>query len=319
MEKYYIGVDIGGTSIKQALITTTGVIVDKWETPTDKQRGGSLIPLHIATSIKQKLAEHHINKEQIIGIGAGAPGFVDVKNGVIYEAVNIGWENFHLKGLIEKELDISTYVLNDANLAALGENWLGAGQGHDHLIVVTLGTGVGGGIIVNDQVINGVNGTGGEIGHIIVTPNEGEHCNCGRLGCIETYASATGIARLGIQAIQEGKTTSLSQVYDTTGTLTSKDVFAEASKGDQVAQAIIDYIADLLGRMLANLSVAINPSKIVIGGGVSKAGEQLLQPIRLSFESYALNRIADACDIAIAQLGNDAGVIGAAYFVKQQQ
>ncbi|SET62511.1 glucokinase [Salinibacillus kushneri] len=316
---YIVGVDIGGTAIKFALIKENGYILKKWETPTARKDNGSYIPEQIAHSVEEKLSEFDLNEEQILGMGAGAPGYVDVKNGIVYEAINLGWENFYLKQKLEEHLNIDTYVLNDANLAALGENWLGAGRDSNDLIAVTLGTGVGGGIIVNGEIINGVNGTGGEIGHITSTPNEGPRCNCGRLGCIETYASATGITRQALQALEKQVSTSLANIHKEKGRLSSKDVFKEAAKGDQTSQMIIDYTADLLGKMLADLAVSVNPSKIIIGGGVSKAGEQLLQPIRKSFQSYALGRIADVCQIVEAELDNDAGVAGAAYYVKQRK
>ncbi|QHS22756.1 ROK family glucokinase [Virgibacillus sp. MSP4-1] len=318
-ETYIIGIDIGGTAIKFALIEVDGKINHKWEIPTERKDKGSYIPEQIAKSVKEKLAELHITEQQILGIGAGAPGYVDVQNGVVYEAINLGWKDFHLKQRLEEFLNMDAYILNDANLAALGEHWTGAGRDSDQLIAVTLGTGVGGGIIVNGEVINGVNGTGGEIGHITATPHEGPKCNCGRQGCIETYASATGITRQALHVIERDQNTTLKEVYKTKGKLSSKDVFEQAANGDQAAQSIIDYTADVMGKMLADLAVSINPSKIIIAGGVSQAGEQLLQPVRKSFHSYALKRVADVCQIVQAQLVNDAGVVGAAYYVKQRK
>ncbi|MBB6454269.1 glucokinase [Salirhabdus euzebyi] len=317
-KKYYIGCDIGGTSVKLAIIKEDGVIFDKWEIPTNSMNNGESIPKDISNSIKEKMKNHAISIEEINGIGAGAPGYVDVPNGIVIEAVNIGWKDYHLKKELEELLHVPVFVLNDANLAALGENWLGAGQGSDNLIAVTLGTGVGGGIVVNGEVINGSNGTGGEIGHIIVTPNEGYLCNCGRKGCIETYASATGFVKQGLEAIENGLETTLSETLQLSGKLTSKDIFEHAKNGDNVSKQIIEKNADLLGLMLANLAVTTDPDKIIIGGGVAKAGNQLLTPLKAAFSKFVLGKINETCEIFIAQLGNDAGVVGGAYYVKQQ-
>jgi glucokinase len=314
----YIGVDIGGTSIKLAIIFENGELLTKWEIPTNIENNGANIPQEIVWSIVDKLKECGLNKEHILGVGAGAPGYVYSKLGIVYEAVNIGWINKNLKEELENLLNIPVAVANDANLAALGEYWLGAGKGSDHLITVTLGTGVGGGIVVNGQVINGVNGTGGEIGHIVVTPGEGPDCNCGRQGCIETYASATGIVRQGLEAIHQGNSTSLTEIYKKEHRITSKDIFEEAKKGDLVSQKIIEKTTHLLGLMLANLATVINPGIILIGGGVANAKDQLLTPLKEAFYANGLEHSTKVCDIVLAQLGNDAGVFGAVYFVQQQ-
>jgi glucokinase len=316
-QNIYIGADIGGTSIKLAFISESGEMIDNWEVPTDIANNGENIPNDITNSVREKLAFHQFSIEQVIGMGAGAPGYVDVNTGMVFEAVNIGWKNVNLREKLSSLLDVPVFVMNDANLAVLGEHWLGAGRHSDHLIAVTLGTGVGGGILVNGQVINGVSGTGGEIGHIIVTPNEGPICNCGRKGCIETYASATGIANQGLEAIRNGEYTSLGKTFERNQTLSSKDIFEHANEGDSVSIKIIDKTTNLLGLMLANLSLAINPGVIIIGGGVSQAGDFLLSKIEKSFHDYVIEQAGNACEVVIAQLGNQAGVIGAAYLVKQ--
>ncbi|WP_102027028.1 ROK family glucokinase [Salirhabdus sp. Marseille-P4669] len=314
---YYVGADIGGTTVKLAFITEKGQIVHKWEISTNIHNNGEEIPKEIVYSIETKMQELRIPKEELLGLGAGAPGYVNTNTGLVYEAVNVGWKNFNLKDKLSQRLQIPVYVTNDANLAALGEYWVGAGRNIDHLITVTLGTGVGGGIVVNGQVVNGIDGSGGEIGHVVVTPNDGPTCNCGRRGCIETYASATGIARQGLEEVVKPVDTSLKNIFATTGTLTAKDIFEQAKDGDLVSKQIVENTTNLLGIMLANLATIINPGVIIIGGGVSKAKDTLLNPLKRAFEKYCLDHAFHNCEITIAQLGNDAGVVGAAYYVKQ--
>lgn len=317
MEKILIGVDIGGTTIKIGMITYEGELIEKWEIPTDKRDGANRIPNDIWESITSKLQNHSIDESTITGIGVGAPGFVDTKTGDVSIAVNIGWRDFELGTSLHKLSKIPVYVDNDANIAALGENWKGSGNLAENLIAITLGTGVGAGIIANGTVINGTNGTAGEIGHITVEKIGGAPCNCGRTGCLETVTSATGIARQATEAVVAGKETSLNERYQAKRQLTAKDVFELAKAGDNVAKEIIAHVTDVLGYTIANVATVINPSKIVIGGGVSKAGEDLLQPLRKAFEQYALSRINEGCEFVIAELGNDAGIYGGAYLVKQ--
>lgn len=313
-----IGVDIGGTTVKLAFITYHGDIFEKWEIPTNKDGKGSSIVKDIATSIQEKQQELNMNHDAFIGIGVGAPGFVDVDQGFIYTAVNIGWENYHLTTDLKKETGYEAWLENDANLAALGENWKGAGGQAEHLIAVTLGTGVGGGIIGNGQLLHGANGMVAEIGHMNVKTENGRACNCGKTGCLETIASATAIAQSAYDAVQAGKETKLQHIFNQAGELTARDVFAIAQEGDRIAQSILDEVVYYLGLTVANLAIAINPTRIVIGGGVSKAGDQLLEPLRSVFDQYALTRTSEAAEFVIASLGNDAGVLGAAYLAKQK-
>lgn len=316
-QQLLIGVDIGGTTIKIGIITQEGSILNKWEIDTNKSDGAKSIPNDIWTSIEQKLKELNLEQKCILGIGIGAPGFVDIDTGNVSIAVNLGWQDFKLGEILKELSGLPIIVDNDANIAAVGENWKGSGGHATNIIAVTLGTGVGGGIIANGQVINGVNGTAGEIGHITVEPG-GSPCNCGRNGCLETVASATGIVRQGMEAIQSGQTTSLKERYlANANKLTAKDVFESAASGDELAQQIIDRVTDVLGLAIANMATVTNPSIIVIGGGVSKAGEKLLEPLRKAFQSYTLPRINEGTQFVIASLGNDAGIIGGAYLVKQ--
>ncbi|WP_010096989.1 ROK family glucokinase [Ornithinibacillus scapharcae] len=310
-----VGVDIGGTTVKIGLLQNSGQIIEKWEIPTKRSEQGTDVIDDIWSSVVSRLEEQDINLETVLGIGIGAPGFIDSENGYVFEAVNIGWKDFKLTEYMSSLSGLPVYVENDANIAVLGENWLGAGGQAKDVIAVTLGTGVGGGIIASGKILNGDNGTAGEIGHITVDPN-GYTCNCGRKGCLETIASATGIARQAMNVIHEKPTSPLAEVYQVNQTITSKDVFELAATGDVDSIEIVNHTADVIGFVLSNLAVTLNPSKILIGGGVSKAGDAILQPIKNYFTKYALPRTSEACELRIAELGNDAGIVGAAYLVK---
>jgi glucokinase len=318
-EKLLVGVDIGGTTIKIAFINLHGDIIRSWEIETDKRERGQHIPTTISKSIDQKLNELYQSKNRLIGIGIGAPGPVNKDDGSISVAVNLGWENFPLKDILERETSLPVVVENDANIAAIGEMWKGAGRGATNLICVTLGTGVGGGIIVNGEIVHGANGAGGEIGHITTVPKDGSACNCGKSGCLETVASATGIVRLAQKELCFTDCTSkLRDFYEENQTLTAKKVFDAANEGDEIAKQIIQQVVYHLGLALANLANGLNPEKIVLGGGVSKAGGVLLGPLKEEFISFAFPRVAQGVEIVTATLGNNAGVIGGAWLVKEK-
>lgn len=316
MEDLIIGLDIGGTTTKAGLLNESGEVIHKWEIPTNKKDHGSHIVGDIWESITNKLQTLHI-ENNILGIGAGAPGFVDEETGMVYEAVNIGWKNFELGNKLKYVSHLPTFIENDANLAAFGENKKGSGDNATDLIAITLGTGVGSGIIANGEILSGVNGTAGEIGHIIADPT-GYPCNCGRRGCLDTIASATGIVHQAMDHIMENTNSILAQYYKKYGRLEAKDVFDLAVDGDIESEHIIDHTTDVLGFMIAGAATIINPSIITIGGGLSNAGKPLLDKITGYFRKYALPRISASCQIRLAQLGNDAGMIGAAYLVKSR-
>ncbi|WP_068671885.1 ROK family glucokinase [Oceanobacillus sp. Castelsardo] len=315
MEKILVGVDIGGTTIKLGFINLNGTIIEKWEIPTNTTNNGNAIVDDIWKSIQNKL-DNQKNNIGLYGIGVGAPGFINVESGYVSEAVNIGWKGMDLKHQLEKRSTIPVFVQNDANIAALGEYWIGAGQGSLNMIAVTLGTGVGGGIIVNGSILNGENGMAGEIGHIKVDP-EGVQCNCGGTGCLETISSATGIKRQGMNSILINPNSKLAKYYEDKGVITAKDVIDFAKTGDETCLKIVDYSCDILGKVLANIGTVINPSKVIIGGGVSKAGDFLLEKIDTAFRKYAIPKLHEICELKIAQLGNDAGILGGAFLVKQ--
>lgn len=309
MGKYIFGVDVGGTSVKMGLFDVAGVVADKWEIPTRTENGGCNILPDIADSINAKIVEKQYVKEDITGIGIAVPGPVDA-DGVVNKAVNLGWGVVPVKETIEKLCGISTRVGNDANVAALGEMWKGGGQGFTSLVVVTLGTGVGGGVIVDGRLVGGADGAGGEIGHIRIVDGEEEICNCGCRGCLEQYSSATGVVRLAKRAL--AKTDKPSVLRDRE--ITAKDVFDAVKEGDQIAEEIAKEFGDILGKGLSVVAGVLNPAAFVIGGGVSKAGEMLFDYIRPAFLKYVFPGAKNA-EFTLATLGNDAGIYGAAKLI----
>lgn len=318
-EKWLIGVDLGGTTTKLAFINFYGEILHKWEIPTDNSEEGKNITINIAKAIDRKLEELDQTKEKIIGIGMGAPGPVNLATGVVYNTVNLGWrDNYPLKDLLEVETSLPVIIDNDANCAALGEMWKGAGNGAKDLVCVTLGTGVGGGVIANGDIVQGASGAAGEIGHITSIPAGGAQCNCGKTGCLETIASATGIVRQALEKLQADGKGELARLYVQNGKVTAKEIFDTARLGDEISLSVINETAFHLGLALANIANTLNPEKIVLGGGVSRAGDILLKPVVENFTQFAFPRVRESTEIDIATLGNDAGVIGAAWLAKNK-
>ena len=315
-DKWIAGIDLGGTTTKIAFITNSGDIVHKWEIPTDNSNEGQNITSNIAKAIDEKLSQIGETKEKLMGIGMGAPGPVDYETGIILNVVNLGWkDNYPLKDSLEEATSLPAAVENDANCAALGEMWSGAGNGAKDLVCVTLGTGVGGGVIANGNIIQGINGAAGEIGHITVIPSGGAPCNCGKTGCLETVASATGIVRLAEEAVKNSSSSSkLGELFR----ITAKDVFDAARDNDQLAQKVLNEVSFHLGLALANIGNTLNPDKIVLGGGVSKAGNILLNSVKENFEKFAFPAVRNSTEIDLATLGNDAGVLGAAWLIKNK-
>ena len=307
--KYCFGVDIGGTTVKMGLLEEEGKIVDKWEITTDTSEEGKAILPNVAASIENKMKEHGLTKEDIIGVGAGVPAPVTAE-GIVNGSANLGWNYKEVKKELEELTGMKACIGNDANVAALGEMWKGGGAGEKNVIMVTLGTGVGGGVIINGKVLVGTNGAGGEIGHLCVNYEEKDKCGCGNCGCLEQYASATGIVRLAKKKLgQELRPTIL-----TKEDVTAKDVFDAVKAGDETAKEIAVEFGRYLGYALANLAAVLDPAVIVIGGGVSKAGGVLIPYIREPFmeRAFFANRNVK---FALATLGNDAGICGAAKLV----
>ena len=306
MKKYGFGVDIGGTTCKIGLFETTGNLAEKWEIPTDIKEGGKNILSDIADSLHNKMAERGIGKEEVEGIGIGLPGPVQ-PDGSVSVCVNLGWKEKNIpREMGELRDGIQVKAGNDANVAALGEMWQGGGKGCRSIVMVTLGTGVGGGIIVDEKIVAGTHGAGGEIGHITVNPHESIPCNCGRRGCLEQYCSATGIVRLAKEALGQEHETS---VLDTAEEVSAKAVFDAYKDKDKLAEQIVDKFARILGRGLSNIACVADPEVFVIGGGVSKAGEVLIQAVRKYFREAAFPSCAET-RFELASLGNDAGMYG---------
>ena len=310
--KYVFGVDIGGTTVKLGFFDLEGNILEKWEIPTRKDLGGKYILPDIADSIADMLMNKGITKEEVAGVGVGVPGPVDA-DGVVFKAVNLGWDIFSVSNTLSDLVNLPVKAGNDANVAALGEMWKGGGQGHDDLVAVTLGTGVGGGIIVQGKLLAGATGAGGEIGHIHVEDNETDRCGCGKKGCLEQYGSATGIVRIANRVLAE--TDEASVLRD--GEITAKSVCDAAKAKDAVAVKVMEKFGEYLGRGLASIACVVNPEIFVIGGGVSKAGEMLFDYIRPNYEKYVFHGSKNT-KFALATLGNDAGIVGAARLVLEQ-
>ncbi|WP_167955356.1 ROK family glucokinase [Anaerosporobacter faecicola] len=311
MNKYCFGVDIGGTTVKIGLFTTEGTIVDKWEIKTNKENGGEKILSEISASLADKLTEKSISKGEIEGIGIGVPGPVDAK-GTVLNCVNLGWGVFNVAEEVTKLTGITNVKAgNDANVAALGEMWLGGGKGYQDMIMITLGTGVGGGVIHDGKIITGTKGAAGEIGHMVVNYEEEDSCNCGKKGCLEQYASATGIVKVAKRMLAKSEAESTIRNKEN---LSAKNIFDAAKEGDALAMECVEQLGWYLGTACANIAAVVEPDVFVIGGGVSKAGAILLDVIQRHYEKYAFNPHKDK-EFKLAELGNDAGIVGAAKLV----
>ena len=307
MKKYAFGVDIGGTTCKIGFFDTNGTLLDKWEIKTNTENNGESILSDVAKAVDNKLAQEAISKDDVQGIGIGVPGPVD-SQGVVHRCVNLGWGVVNVAEELGNLTGLTIKVGNDANVAALGEMWQGGAKGSKDVIMVTLGTGVGGGIIVDGKVVAGFNGAGGEIGHITVNHDEIEACNCGQYGCLEQYTSATGIVRLAKRKLaKSSEETTIREIAN----LTAKDVFDAAKAGDAAALEITEEFGAYLGQALVNLAATVDPAVFVIGGGVSKAGDILLEIVRKYFYDHAFYG-NQKTKITLATLGNDAGIYGAA-------
>lgn len=307
MEQYIFGVDLGGTTIKHGLFTAGGQLIDKWEIPTRTgEQGKDLLP-DIARSVREAMERHGIGPTQVLGVGLGVPGAVS-EDRYVKPCVNLdGWGG-DVAGKLSALCGCPVKAVNDANAAALGEMWQGSAKGHDSVVFVTLGTGVGGGIIVDGKLLSGVNGAGGEIGHIKVNPAEQESCGCGKRGCLEQYASATGIAREAARRLAaEDAPSQLRQ----SAAPTAKDVFDCAKAGDALALGVVDFFAENLGRAMACISCVCDPEVFVIGGGVSAAGQIILDTVAPVYRRNAFPA-SEGARFVLASLGNDAGIYGCA-------
>ena len=282
MASYVFGIDVGGTTVKMGLFQNDGTVVDKWEIPTRTENGGEKVLPDIADAILGKMAEKDIDRKDVAGVGVGVPGPVDGQ-GIVHRAVNLGWGVFNMEETLSGLLDgMVVKGGNDANVAALGEMWKGGGQGYSNLVAVTLGTGVGGGIIIDGKILTGATGAGGEIGHIHIQDGETDQCGCGNYGCLEEYASATGVVRLAGRTLAASDMDSVLRA----GEVSAKTVFDAVKAGDALAISVAEQFGEYLGKGLAAIAGVVNPEIFVIGGGVSKAGEVLFQYIQPAYQKY---------------------------------
>lgn len=306
MKKYVIGADVGGTTVKLGFFTTEGELLDKWEIPSDTSPEGDILK-DIASSCREKITDLHFAKEDFAGIGVGVPGTV-MSDGSVDNCVNLGWGKKQVKQEIEEATGLPATVHNDANMAALGEVWKGSASGYDDAVMVTLGTGVGGGIIIGGRIIAGAHGYGGEIGHMVLNSHEKVRCNCGKAGCVEQYCSATGIVNETKKALEKnGSPTILSDCEP----LTARDIFDAAKAGDAFAKTQVDIFCRRLAKALSFISGVVDPEIFVIGGGVSKAGEIIINNVAKHFDEFSYGA-QKKTKFVLATLGNDAGIYGCA-------
>ena len=307
MKKYAVGVDIGGTTVKLGIFNIDGSLISKFEIPTRKENEGKFILGDIAKALNDYFLKNDIDKSLIAGVGMGVPGPVK-EDGTVVKCVNLGWGIFNVEEELSKLLNLKVKAANDANIAALGEMWQGGGKGHQNVVMVTLGTGVGGGVIIDGKIISGNNGAAGEIGHIKVEKNESRTCGCGNKGCLEQYASATGIVNSAKAYLESN---SKSSVLRDLKEITSKDIFDAAKNNDEVALDLVEGFGEKLGTALAMISCVCDPEVFVIGGGVSKAGEVLINVINKYYKEAAFHASRET-KFELAKLGNDAGMFGGA-------
>ena len=304
--KFGFGVDLGGTTVKLAYFDEAGTMLDKWEIPTDTSENGKNILPDIAKAVLKYMEEKNISREDILGVGIGVPGAVNNK-GIVAGCDNLGWGHFSVKDALEPLLGMKVVAGNDATVAALGECWKGGGQGYKSMVLVTLGTGVGGGIILDGKPLHGTTGAGGEIGHMVLNRNETAKCGCGKSGCVEQYCSATGIARLTRLALEGSDVPSPLRNCEK---IMAKDVFDAANAGDALAQGVLQQVYAYMGEFIANICCVVNPEVVVLGGGVSRAGAPLLNGVKESFKKWGYHACQDT-KFRLATLGNDAGAYGA--------
>ena len=305
--KYAFGIDVGGTTVKLGFFTQDGVLMEKWEIPTRPENGGSAILPDIARSIEDCLARRSLTKAEVLGLGIGVPGPVD-DDGNVNRCVNLNWGVFNLHQALGALTGLPVKAGNDANVAALGEYHDGGGRGSRSMLMVTLGTGIGGGFIWNGQILNGAHGVGCEIGHLCVDLSpEAEPCTCGKRGCAEQYASARALGRQARRALeaQPERPSLLRQAEE----LSARTVFAAAAQGDALARELLDRTYDLLGLTIAGGCCMVDPELVVLGGGMSKAGQVLLDGVEPRFQHHMFHA-CKGTKFALAQLGNDAGIYG---------
>lgn len=312
MNKFYYGIDIGGTTVKMGLFDEEGSMLEKWEIDTRKEESGKYILSDIADAIDKKNTEKNIDKTQVLGIGMGVPGPI-TEDGRVLKCANLGWGIFSVADEVRKLTGVENVkVGNDANVAALGEQWKGGGRGFDSIVMVTLGTGVGGGVVINGKILTGSNGAAGEIGHLTVNPFETRTCGCGKKGCLEQYSSATGITRMSAEKLAESDEPSSLREYDIP--ITGLQLFKAYKENDKLACEIVDTFSTYLGLGLSHVAAVVDPQAFVIGGGVSKNGQIVADVIKEKYEQDVMFALKGK-EFRLAELGNDAGMYGAVRMV----
>ncbi len=304
--RYGFGIDVGGTTVKLAFFDEWGTMLHSWEIPTVTENGGSRILPDIAAAVLIHLQQSELEREDVIGIGIGVPGPVDSK-GVVNRCVNLGWGVFNIAAELSRLTGLPVKAGNDANVAAMGEYWKGGGAGYESMVMATLGTGVGGGIVLGGQPVCGAHGSGGEIGHLVMDPKESESCGCGKHGCAEQYCSATGLSRIARRHLADSQEASVLREVENPG---AKEVFDAAKAEDPLARRILEEYFDYLGQFMGSICSVLDPEVVVLGGGVSKAGTALLEGVEPYFQKYVFHAASQG-KLAIARLGNDAGAYGA--------
>lgn len=309
MDEYVFGVDLGGTTVKLGLFRRNSALLRKWEIPTRTEEAGKHILPDIAASLREKMDEESIRSEQVLGVGLGVPGAV-LQGRFVKPCVNLNGWGGDVAGELSALCGLPVKAVNDANAAALGEMWKGGGEGYENVVFVTIGTGVGGGIIIGGKLLSGVHGAGGEIGHIKVQAGEDQACGCGKHGCLEQYASATGVAREARRRLEGDAPSALRGLE----AVTAKEVFDCAKAGDALAMEVVNTFGEYMGKALACVSCVCDPDVFVIGGGVSAAGQIILDVVQAAFRRHAFPAAEDT-RFALASLGNDAGICGAAKLI----
>ena len=304
--KYGFGVDVGGTTVKLGLVNENGDLIENRELPSRPENGGAAILPDIASAVAACAERRALADADLLGIGIGVPGPV-AGDGTVNRCVNLNWGVFNLHNALGALTGLPVKAGNDANCAALGEYWRGGGVGSESALFVTLGTGIGGGVILGGKVLNGAHGVGGEIGHITVSAPDKHPCTCGKRGCIEQYASANGIVRVTRERLAATEEPSCLREIEN---LTCKDVFSAAEGGDRFAAAALEQVFDYLGEALASACCVCDPERIILGGGVSKAGAYLLDGVKRHFEKHMFHA-CKGTEFSLAVLGNDAGMYGA--------
>lgn len=305
-KNHVVGVDVGGTTVKIGVFKVDGELLEKWEIPTNVSNNGENILPDIAKSVDEKLADMNIAKDDVVGVGIGVPGPVDAK-GVLHKAINLGWGVFNIEDESAKLFGLPVTAGNDASVATLGEMWQGAGMGHKNVVMITIGTGVGGGVVVDEKIVTGAVGGSGEIGHIVVNFDEIDNCGCGKKGCLEQYASATGIVTSFKRLVAKGDF----KTDIPTENVTAKDIIDGAKNNDEICQQVVKETGRLLGVALSYAGCICDPEIYLIGGGVSKAGDIIVRPIKETYKKYVFHSATNT-PIHLATLGNDAGIYGSA-------